>query len=557
LDGDDVFVAVGEDDVDDMLRTNKTQFAGTIITVVRSDERPSSSHGQSGGVSASAQETKAKLQDILSKRFDPSLKLLKLDFLSTDEELVRLGMFETKDRAEKTFQVFMVILDDLFKSATSKREGIESITVANNGIDHVKQIGALANTFPDIKNLELAGNALPSMAALEPWKGRFRELTMINVAGNPLANDPAHREHLMRWFPRLQLIDGVQVRTPEEAAAAANAGKPRPIPQFGLDFRDANGVGESFLLDFFVGYDTNRPALVAKYYDDATQFSLAVDTASVRDPNGPPIMPWGPYLKYSRNLQKVTHPSTRVQRLLKGATHILDLWKMLPSTSHPDIKLELSKYIVDCHIVPGLVDPSGGSEKGVDGMIITVHGEFDEQDQKANLVGKRSFSRTFILGPGLPGRNPIRVVNDMWTLRAAKALPVVVGGGGGGGGGDAQAAVPEQQQQPAVQPGQTAPAIPAAEHEQKQALIAELCRQTGMTAMYSEMCLGEVGWDLARGVAIFNEKRVSFGGVGRGGVCVEMLLLTFFFLLFAAPPPARRVHGAELNLPCVSGPRLE
>src|SRR5699024_826518 len=102
----------------------------------------------------------------------------------------------------------------------------------------------------------------------------------------------------------------------------------------------------------------------------------------------------------------------RVQRLFKGASVISDLWQGLPPTKHPDLKQEVNKYIMDCHVLPGLADPSGQSH-GVDGLIVTIHGEFDEFDKASGKTGKRSFSRTFVLGPGLPGKNPIRVVNDM------------------------------------------------------------------------------------------------------------------------------------------------
>jgi len=174
-------------------------------------------------------------------------------------------------------------------------------------------------------------------------------------------------------------------------------------------------------------------------------------------------------------------PNPRIQRLFRGTASIQDAWKTLPLTRHPDIKVEINKYIMDCHPLQGLVDPSGQSSGGVDGLIIAVHGEFEEQDPNTNATGKRSFSRTFVLGPAKPGQGVIRVVSDMLSLRTYSLLPNVFA---------APASIPT-----------TAPA------DQHQAMITELCKQTGMTPQYSEMCLTQVNWEFDQALVIFNEKK--------------------------------------------------
>jgi nuclear RNA export factor len=308
------------------------------------------------------------------------------------------------------------------------------------------------------------------------------------MTGNPIeATDPNYQAAFLQWFPKLQDINGVQVRTAQQIAEQEAASKPKPIPQSGPDFRDVNGIGENFLLEFFTSYDNDRQGLASRLYDDGSQFSLAIDTQSVRDANAPAPMPWASYIKSSRNLVKITHQNARNQRLFKGASAIHALWKALPPTKHPNIKEDLSKYIMDCHPLPGLVDPTGQNPMGVDGLIISVHGEFDEYDQKTAAVGKRSFSRTFVLGPGQPGRGPIRVVSDMLSLRAFDSLPnVFVASSQVGDGGNDNT------------------------NSQHQAMIAELCKQTGMVPQYSEMCLSQVGWKFDAALAIFNERKVGF-----------------------------------------------
>jgi nuclear RNA export factor len=292
---------------------------------------------------------------------------------------------------------------------------------------------------------------------------------------------------MLEWLPKLQSNKGKIQPTAEQVAARAATSLPRPIPQHGPDFRDVNGIGENFLLEFFTAYDNDRPGLAARLYDESSQFSLAVDAQSVRNPDGPAPLPWASYIKVSRNLLRIHNPNPRMQRLFKGANVIAELWKGLPLTRHPSIKENVSKYIMDCHPLPGLVDPNGQSAIGVDGLILSVHGEFEECDQKTNATGLRSFSRTFILGPGQPGKGPIRVVSDMLSLRAYDSLPNVFAA---------------SQEAPAPAPGPGQP-------NQQQAMIAELSKQTGMTPQYSEMCLSQVEWDFNKALIIFNEKKAE------------------------------------------------
>lgn len=427
-------------------------------------------------------ELRAKLQSILSQRYIGENKLLKLDALASDPELVTLGMFENRERALKTFKGLMAICDGLFKTAQEKKDAIHSISLANNSIDNVTQVESVAASFPQLKNLDMSGNQVNNMDGLQRWKGRFRELETIYMTGNPIeGTDANYKATLLEWFPKLQNINGVELRTAQQIAEQEAARLPKPIPQSGPDFRDVNGIGEQFLLDFFAAYDTNREGLISRLYDAGSQFSLAVDAVSVRDPNAPPPLPWAAYIKSSRNLMKINSHHARSQRLFKGQTVINDLWKELPMTKHPNMKEELSKYIMDCHPLPGLADPTGQSQLGVDGLILAVHGEFEEYDQKSGTTGKRSFSRTFVLGPGLSGTAPIRVVSDMLSLRAYSPLPNVF-----------------------VAPS-PAPVDAANQH---QAMIAELSKQTGMVPQYSEMCLSQVEWDFGRALVIFNEKKV-------------------------------------------------
>ncbi|WQF78165.1 Putative nuclear transport factor 2 domain, TAP (TAP-C) domain, UBA-like superfamily [Colletotrichum destructivum] len=478
LRGDLVNIAASKEDAEEILKVNTFTFAGTQLEISDSD----GSIAKANEASAAAQETKQKLQSIMSLRYDMENKLLRLDALNQDEGLIQMGMLESKDRAEKLFKVMMRICDELFKTPQAKIDAIHSISLANNNIDTVAQVEEMADTFPDLKNLDLSGNQIVSVAGLWRWRQKLKKLETLYLTGNPLpVAEPKVVLELLHFFPKLQVLNGEQL-TPERIAEIKAAGRPKPIPQRGPDFRDVAGIGEAFLLEFFLGFDTDRTGLLAKYYDDNSQFSLAVDTHSVRDENLPQPLPWSSYIKQSRNLMKITTPAARAARLITGREATWNLWNDLPKTQHPDIKSDISKYIMDCHLLPGLADPTGQTAGGVDGMIISVHGQFEECD-KSGKTGLRSFSRTFVLGPGRPNSNPIRVVSDMLSLRAYNPLPNIF-----------------------VAEGQ---APSAQEQEQRQAMIAELSKQTTMTPTYSEMCLSDVAWDFTRALAVFHEKKAQ------------------------------------------------
>lgn len=491
--GDYVFIGATKEDADELIKLNTFTFAGAQLEVVESTE--DLGYQNKATESKETQELRAKLQSILSARYMGANKLLKLDALASDTELVTLGMFETRERALKTFKGLMAICDGLFKTTAEKREAIESISLASNSIDDVTQVESVATTFPNLKNLDMSGNQIANMQALDRWKGKFKELETIYMTGNPIETaDPNYQSTMLQWFPKLLDINGTQLRTPEQIAAQEEANKPKPIPQSGPDFRDVNGIGENFLLEFFTAYDSDRQGLASRLYDEGSQFSLAVDTRSVRDTNAPAPMPWAAYIKVSRNLIKITHQNARVQRVFKSGNMIHELWKTLPPTKHPNIKDDLSKYIMDCHPLPGLADPTGQNPMGVDGLILSVHGEFEEYDQKTAGVGKRSFSRTFVLGPGQAGKGPIRVVSDLLSLRAFSPLPNVF--------------VAANTNAAANPSATTGPVDGNNNNQQHQAMIAELCKQTGMVPQYSEMCLSQVNWEFDKALVIFNEKKV-------------------------------------------------
>jgi len=295
-------------------------------------------------------------------------------------------------------------------------------------------------------------------------------------------------------------LNGMQVRTDEQIAAAMANKTKLPLAVLPPSFRDEAAIGETFLKEFFPAYDTDRATLASAFYDTESTFSLSVNVSALRAPGTVEhkAQAWDHYIKKSRNLNKITTLGGRMERISTGAESIRDAWMLLPSSRHPSLLGEPQKWCVECQPLPGLPDLSGQSAAGVGGLIVMVHGEFNEIDvSTGNVVGQRSFDRTFVLGPGT-GKLGIRVVNDVLVLRAY---------GGFGAWHTYAEAISTQYQLPDGL-GVAAP-DKSEEQLQKEILAIELAKVTRMTLAYSAMCLEQSGWILDEAVKRFEEVKSS------------------------------------------------
>ncbi|KAF8863294.1 hypothetical protein BDZ45DRAFT_116785 [Acephala macrosclerotiorum] len=490
LRGDKVIITASPEDIAELQKVDGFTFAGTVLSIKPSGSPPGKAVEQKEEPSAAAQALKDRFRQVLAGRYDPDLKLLNLSMLAADPGLTEV--FGGTDDTAKVFVALMRVCDELFKTRAEKKEAIVSVTLANNNLANVGDINTLANSFQDIRNIDLSGNNLADMKSLDAWRYKFRHLENLVLTGNPIEAQLATlKEEFLKRYPHLMLLNNVQVRTPEQLAelkAKAEAAS-SPLPIAGPDFRDVGQVGETFVRQFLPLYDTDRSSLLTQFYDSQTTFSLSINTSTPRNhTNSKPIPPWADYMKHSRNLVRITHPGTRLNRSFKGAEAIKGLWASLPATHHPDLS-QTNKYIIECHSLPGLADPSGQSARGVDGLIITIHGEFGEGNSTIAEKPMRSFSRTIILGPGIPGFQPIRVISDMLALRAWSPLA---------------------QPQPAAMhstPPQQHVQMVMSEQQKQEAMAMQLTEKTGMTLNYSALCLTETGWDLEKAFAAFTANK--------------------------------------------------
>lgn len=477
-----------------MLKLDQFGFAGATLTIKACDPpsppRRDNAEKKKEGISAGAAEIKERMKAILASRYNVDLKLLNLSALGQDAGLLEMGLGSLDGKTtSKLFPALMVVCDGLFDSWKAKRDAIVSVTLAGNALSDVKNVTTLAQTFPDLKNLDLSGNNISDLKGLEIWRWKFRNLENLVLTGNPLETQtPDYNIEILKWYPKLLTLNGVQVRTPEQVAAAAQAAN-SPIPISGPDFRDVGQVGENFVRQFLPLYDSDRTALLSTFYDAQSYFSLSFNAKAPRDRNHPsPIPAWAAYIPHSRSLNMIKNISPRMARQYRGVHDIQKVWSGLPKTRHPDISTQADKYLIECHPQPGLADPSGQSRRGVDGLLLIIHGEFEEE-VNSNEKGSRSFSRTFVLGPGAPGGSPIRVVSDMMVLRAHSPLAM-----------PSHPANPKQNSTPAASIN--------LEQQNQEMLTKQLVEKTGMTPNYAVLCLTETGWDLEKAFVAFNANKV-------------------------------------------------
>lgn len=490
IEDDSVIITGNPDDMATILMLNECRFAGTTLVIAAFEGAPPVKMDKDvDDMSRETREVHDRIKGILSSRYYVNLKLLNLSRLGQDSGLLQMGMFDAKGRISKLFPVLMAVCDRLFNTDQEKREAIVSVSITDNDLENISNVTALAQTFPDLQNLDLSRNRIADLRALEGWRWKFRKLQNLKITDNPIETaSPEYKQEIVRWFPRLQVLNDVQIRTPDEVDAANQIRKSdqvSPIPISGPDFRDVDQIGEMFLRQFFSLYDKDRTTLADSFYDGQSTHSISINVSAPR-PDQPSSAPFAAAIfKQSRNLVKTRSLHGQVSRLFRGVEAIKSLWRGIPATEHPDLTTHTDKYLVDCHPLPGLRDLRTGTQLGVGGLIVMVHGEFEEAVESKLEKVRRSFSRTFVLGPGPPTGPVISVVSDLLVLRAWGSLAT-------------GSSAPE----PLVV--LTQPEAESRQHE----TLKQLVMGTQMTPEYAKMCLVETGWDLEKAMLAFVANKV-------------------------------------------------
>lgn len=485
----ELIITVPGEYVGAILRLNGFVFAGKNISITKVKADPADPNSKENII--------AMFTAFLARRYNTETKLLDLSALGSDPELKASQVFESASTTSKVFPALMKVLERQFETPALKHEAIQSVTLANNELSNISAVTTLAPTLPQLKNLDLSNNKIAKIADLGLWRTKFSSLTHLIVSNNPIeTEEPDYATTLVMWYPRLRFLNTVQVRTEEEAAKATQV-TDFPFPIRTPSFQDEGQVAENFIRTFFTGFDSDRPALAAHFYDERSDFSFALNTSAPRDPSGEGAtapQEWADYIKESRNLKKISHPKPRQERLYKGTDAVAAAFATLPPTRHPDLAVESRKWLIECQLQPGVPDPTGQSPGGVDGFLITIHSEYEELDTSTGQAKKkRSFDRTFIIGPGGPAG--VRIVNDVLTVRAY---------------GGIAAFEPEQATIADPAPAAIAPQLPnGLTTEVAEQMILKLQELTRMTIGYAKDCLEQVGWDFEKAQQAFESVKAG------------------------------------------------
>ncbi|KAI9734228.1 MAG: nuclear mRNA export, poly(A)+RNA binding protein [Cirrosporium novae-zelandiae] len=497
IEGNSLIISVKAEDKAKFLRIDGYNFAGANITISEYGPRRSSNSSppNSQSINTADQDMTELIKEtmvaFLNRRYNASERFLDLSALGSDPQLMSVGMFSEASRVSKFFRVLMTICDAQFDTFKAKQAAVISVSLANNQLPDIANVITLARSFPALKNLDLSNNQLRTVDDLYGWKYKFRQLDHLIITGNPIESQLNYHEELLKWFPKLRMLNNIQVRSDEEIAQKSKL----PIKTLPPIFDDEGGIGETFIKMFFPGFDSDRTGLANFFYTPTSTFSLSVNTSAQRaQATSAELKPaaWDHYIKKSRNLNKITHLPARMSRLFTGPQSISDAWKTLPPTRHPDLMNDSPKWLIECHQLQSLPDPTHQYPQGVTGLLVTVHGQFDEIDlSTSKVLHTRSFDRTFTLGPGInPGE--VKVYNDLMILRAY---------------GGHEAWIPDSTTSNTPQPpegyGQPLPGK-TDEQIQKEHMVLQVMDATNLTMDYSIMCLEGSQWNLETAAANFN-----------------------------------------------------
>jgi nuclear RNA export factor len=274
----------------------------------------------------------------------------------------------------------------------------------------------------------------------------------------------------------LKVLDGnplVKIRFDIEIT---NKSEPRKLElpgkiRQGMWGEGSNDIGVGFLTTFFELYDNYRDNLVQQFYTPTSFFSLSVDTVTPHNVasqhrrgafsghNQPSSTNLGGYIPQSRNLQRTTNLQARTTRLHHGREQILQAFRNLPRTRHP--VAEAAAFVAD-----GFQVQIGTTAA----IMVSVHGEFYENSERGEV--RRSFDRTFLLGPPAP-TNPgsqCVVISDLLVLRPWSGRDAWV--------------------------------------VNENPLVQEVRSRTGLNEHYAELLLRENNGDLEAGLRRFAEAKV-------------------------------------------------
>ena len=512
------------------------------------------------------------LRNFLQARWNEPARLLDLSQMAEDA-----GLREANIAPPGAKGAHRDIGTALWKLTGDLFPGVQTLSLAGNGLASLQPLMNLAQYVPKLENLSLERNELRLVRDLDVLASKKHGLTHLKelvLLGNPLqrsavesGNEEGYRRDVLARFPELHILDMTPVSYVEHGFAQLFKGRGSggggsragaeaanvPLRNFPVQLRpgfmdgDAGRVTPDFLSMFFARFDTDRAALRHAYSSTAC-FSFNLNSAAPPRARAARLVHTMPKQKSltldryidlgSRNILKSHNTKSLLRSLHQGPDAIIAVLLRLPRTTHP--LNDPSKFVVDAWVLPNVdVQARIAPDNCPDALLfICVHGEYAE----APSEGVRSFDRTFLVAPAMPGTDaaqhgwPCTIVSDELTVRhyslpdawrvdslptgpvseadAAAAAAATAGGTPGAPvAGTPSAPAPGAAAPGAPAPGpasssalppqlQTQEPMPGLTPEQHQ-LSLQLAAQTRLTYPFAVQCLQENAWDTSRALANF------------------------------------------------------
>lgn len=386
-------------EANDAVRCTGMKFAGQTLNIRKSSNTTNNTSTTTAPKGQGVMIT--ALKGILSTRFNVNSKMLDLTNLINEPSVIQNKFMGTNAMGTKFFAALLTI-------AKKENFEIESINLSMNNLDnHTNWIHELALIYPNVKNMALGNNKISKADVFNNVKSKFTMIRELILQGNPICQDPIALNKIVSMFPRLIIIDSTQVRDEQKLNSILNF----PVISKSSFFEngDLQNASTDFVKSFLSCWDNNRLDLLG-LYTPQSQFSYQMDTTSVSDSTSinTSTNSWNNYIPNSRNLKKVSQERSRMQRLSLGPENISKIFLSLPRTEHnPDLAMETMMY------------------PQINGMMITIHGDFNEKGQSQaqnekrrgpkGELQQRSFDRTWIIVPG--GNSGLLIVSDLLMIR--------------------------------------------------------------------------------------------------------------------------------------------
>lgn len=503
-------------DADSLKNWNGVRFAqqSLKINVLNSPAGPASIGGPLGHLSSNTISTVESLKEFLRMRYNPQMKMLDLSNMANDQLLVSRkllgGASMNSSTSQKMFQALMKLASD------DKSIVVHTVNLASNSLnDTFTTLSLLGTTFPDLLNLSLEGNNISRVKYFDNWKGKFGKLRELVLINNPLVQQTTNYQfELMKIFHRLILLDGQILR--DEAKLNKIFNFPVVTKQMLFETPDIQNISTNFVANYLKLWDSNRMDLLSLYSSPESQFSLQMDSSHPANHRDEDANYWSYYLLNSRNLSKISNARSRLVRLHRGSEEIFKVFRQLPKTRHMLMES------------PNLFSLESYSYPQVNGIIITIHGEFEETGVPEmapppvagrgkhvirGTLTKRSFDRTFVVVQG-PNQSMI-IASDLLVIRLYAGANSWIEKSASAGDSTVTPAVSALPTPPvplasntmALLQQQVPPDILNALNPVQQQLLAKIYEETKLNAEFSLMLCQQSNWDYQSCINSFNTSK--------------------------------------------------